>query len=690
MDPGKPSETTEPSKVVLAIRHFHERLTLTREDESKLWTKRGLTPQTCAALGFKSSLRTNEKILLEMKEKFPVNVLLDAALWTQGERPTDMPHPNTQYCGWGVAGKNKDSGEEEWDWTFPILIPYVNEAGEVIDLRVHKRTQKAQHPRLYLPRPLKGHRDKFTPADGGPADPRFVAWTEGEFKGAALFQALWDQSAIAALPGISMSKPLWGDIEDLVIELGMRRQSIVVFDNEDKSTPGLPGYKEEKWKRFDSEVWARYLARRIARTGFTAKVGHLPNDWRDAKGKADWDGALALLIERSKASGSSPEEVWDKCSGRIRLLFLEVLREAVAADEVRHLDLFSWQDEEQIQRNLKRIEYDKQLPQGADEEKKIAARLRRMADRLKGDEERLPEVARAFLFKLAGAYNALEGRYYMFNRLQEKYQELWQGHRKRAGANDDVELKRTCEVVLKGIPRAITDFVVEPLYCLLKVDGTRWRVLRIHNIHGEDTDLLFLPSESFGSPKPFREWLLNALNCGTLHAGERVLEGLQADIGAAVALKTVIDVPLRALDSRSGIYFFGDLAITREGAHIRPDRQGLFWHKGTGYRLAERDQEGEEFRLGTPMMHPENQMQRRGNPGAVPGGHAQLLRGVGQLRRPCVRRHDAFLRAYRGSVQEALGGSRAVDSWRTGQRQDFSGALVLPHLGFPGQRWRDG
>lgn len=96
-----------------------------------------------------------------------------------------------------------------------------------------------------------------------------------------------------------MSKPLWGTLIDLLLaELPPGRPVAVVFDNEDKGTPGLPGYKPEKWKRHDSEIWARYLEQRLLREGFPARVGYLPDGWRDEKGKADWDGALAMLAEQ--------------------------------------------------------------------------------------------------------------------------------------------------------------------------------------------------------------------------------------------------------------------------------------------------------------------------------------------------------------------------------------------------------
>ena len=138
-------------------------------------------------------------------------------MWIQGDEPGAQPKPNPQYFGWGVVGKSKNNPDEfEWGWTNPILIPYVDAQGEIIDLRPHKRTQRGQSPRLYIPRPLKEFRDKYT----GKLTPQFCVFAESEFKSAALFQVIGDQAAIAGLPGIAMAKQLFGDIEDWLYELG--------------------------------------------------------------------------------------------------------------------------------------------------------------------------------------------------------------------------------------------------------------------------------------------------------------------------------------------------------------------------------------------------------------------------------------------------------------------------------------
>jgi hypothetical protein len=598
-------ENEPPPRVVEAIRYFWQRIPLTPEDAEKLWRQRGILPRIGQVTGLKSSPRSNEKVLLEMKEQFPMAVLLDSCLWTKDDTPGAEPRPNRQFFGWGVLRQTRNAqgeDEEEWGWSHPILFAYANEAGEVIDLRPHKRTQKGQAARLYVPRQLKEHRQEWAVR----LDPQFTVFTEGEFKALALWQALPGKALFAALPGITMSKQLWSDIEELVEKPGQGSQIIVVFDNEDKSTPGAPKYQEERWKRFDSEIWARYLARRLAGRGYTTKVGHLPDAWRDRNLKADWDGALRLLIEQSGAKGRTAEEIWAGCGAGIAMAFMQVLRSAVRHYEVGHTGLYSRADEALIESKVLRYSYEPNLPCGGDEEARISKRLRRLATKLVFEPGRLPEAARAFLRHLGDKYNELPGRYYVFHELHEAKREMWKEYKARAAARDDVEVKRACEIVLRGVPAWVSDFYVDPLFVLEKVDGTRDRVVRVHTLQGRVTPRLYWPAEAYSAPNPFRIWLANAASV-TWGRGITEQTKLQYDMNYHLDDKEVKQIPLRGYHEPSGLYFFEDTAITPEGKMLLPDRHGVFWHQGQGYLPSELDAEGQEFPMGLPRMHPHTQ-----------------------------------------------------------------------------------
>ena len=276
----------------LALRAFYEKLTLSPADAAAFWTKRGLTPETCARLGYRSNPKSNRDLLLALANAFPPAVLVESGLWVRGSKPGDSLMPNVQYHGWGIAGKIPKEAREpggpewRWDWTGPVLIPYF-QSGQLVHLRPHKGMMK-EKPVWFYAVPRAGSE----PATG-------AILTEGEFKAAALAQVLGDTVAVGSLPGITMSKQLLPDIEDWLSAQGVR-QVVVAFDNEEKGDPNLPGFKPEKWRRYDTQVWARYLVKRLADAGYEAGLAQLPDAWRDpATGKGDWDGALRRLLDAS-------------------------------------------------------------------------------------------------------------------------------------------------------------------------------------------------------------------------------------------------------------------------------------------------------------------------------------------------------------------------------------------------------
>ena len=96
---------------------------------------------------------------------------------------------------------------------------------------------------------------------------------------------------VCAIPGIN-----FGNNYDLRCDLEVWLQSVqcrlvvVAFDDQDKT--GRP-----MRERYEALIWARFLASSLAqKLHVRAKVLVLPTGWRDDKGKADWDGALAGML----------------------------------------------------------------------------------------------------------------------------------------------------------------------------------------------------------------------------------------------------------------------------------------------------------------------------------------------------------------------------------------------------------
>ncbi len=670
---GDSPDLTDGSSVLppslRALRYFYERCSFTEEHQRQCWAKRGLTPESCEAMGLVSGQASNKVILDGMLEVFPLDVLEDAGLFGKYKYGTNGPQefdpdapivPSRFFHGYGISGiKPKEDRRNEDDkflygWCQPILIPYFDEAGELVKLRPHKGGIAGDSVRLFIaltgrkwrekksvgdrphPGPLPQERETDAPL---PLQEVFetVSITEGEFKAMAVWQATAGKIGSAALPGISTGKPLFPDIEDWVADIAAKRAA-VVFDNEDKSDPKLPGYKEDEWERYDPEAWARWLAGQLSKCGVDARVGKLPDEWRDKNGKADLDGALAFLIRdkwnkkerpppspRPSPSGEgglpNAEKVWKAVAAAVRADFLKVLESCVPVHRLWQSEMYPSKAERHIQNKLKKISFEPQLGTGGEKEVAMARRLQRFVRKSKGD-KRLEDRHRFFLTSLARLYLELPGSYYILKSLTEKKQETWDLYEAKARRASDTEFLRVIEIAKKGIPKTISNFQLKCRYTLRKVNGGLIRLVELRNNLHETTakrGLLDLPSAFFSQPVTFRTWVLDQGGFAW-GGGQDQLTLLHIDVAHHTAGKDVSEVAVRGWHEESKLYFFQDCAITPDGHDILPDRNGIIWHEGFGYKFKQVgqvfvDQEGQKMPAGPgsalelPRMHPSREIE---------------------------------------------------------------------------------
>lgn len=188
------------------------------------------------------------------------------------------------------------SGYKVWNklTSANIIIPYFDADGHCTLLRPHKFNPKGVSLQVYFTRP------KYDPS-------KITILTEGEFKAAAAESFSYQA---AGLPGISSFVGTKGDdktegptkFAQLCESLKDRGISnvCIVFDNEDKSNPELPGYKSDPGKRYDPQFYAYRIAKQLNDVeGFSATIGWIPDKWRDQQGKADIDGMLARGADQS-------------------------------------------------------------------------------------------------------------------------------------------------------------------------------------------------------------------------------------------------------------------------------------------------------------------------------------------------------------------------------------------------------
>jgi hypothetical protein len=163
-----------------------------------------------------------------------------------------------------------------------ILIPYHDENDDVICLRAHQLGPTGVRLEIY-------GRDCLAER------PKHVVICEAEFKAAVLRSR--GVPAIA-VPGISSFtgknfERLLKSLRDAGVE-----SVTILFDNEEKFSPALQTgaknerYKADQSKRFDTQLCAIILAKRLTADGIPTTIAWLPDSWRDATGKADIDGVF--------------------------------------------------------------------------------------------------------------------------------------------------------------------------------------------------------------------------------------------------------------------------------------------------------------------------------------------------------------------------------------------------------------
>jgi len=585
--PDQPSPEDEAGLTAArqALRRFYDQLVLSDRDREALRVKRGLSDAAIDRMGFRSSPRSNLALLQSLAPEFDETALVRSGLWTRTVRTVK---PNRIFHGWGRIRKltkqeQVDGREWEEGWCEPVLIPYFGPDGTLHALRPHKDNVKGASALFYVP-------------PGGYEPHADGVLTEGEFKAAALQEVLGGTHAVGALPGISMSKTesVLAGIKEWIERTQVKRV-LVAFDNEDKATPGLPGYKAQKWKRFDTLKWAGYLALVLPTLGVEAQVVVLPDEWRE-DGKADWDSALAMQgVERARSE-------WPR-----------VLRDrAIASTEFERRDLFGYVsgrlpvllggDEEalrMVRNGVERLRYQPLLPHGGRDEAKMTAWLRRVVS------ENRHQISPSWVGRLTALANEFEkvaGWYYSRRPYKPQGKEAEELQNMLAFFGPGTDVGRAVREFVLGVPQQVGDFEVRCHYVLVKVNGHRDRIVTLVNSQGEESRMVSLDERSMTAPRDWRAWLAQQGNY-TWMAGERELQALQRDINHSAAFKDVLQVAIRGWHTETGLWFFEDAAVLPDGTLLLPEH-GIFWHGGQGYMVGNRDGEDEPFSQGVPRLHP--------------------------------------------------------------------------------------
>jgi len=595
------------------------KLPLTVNDFEKLTRERGFSEKTIRTLGFRSNNYSNKRLLEQLADEFPVDLLIREGIFKVEGR--QGPRLSGQFYGYGITDEKGNDGERKFAITEPIIIPYLNEQGVPDYCRPHKggvRKPKDELEELDLSEDAPEHcgshvycpyilKELIRECDG------VCVLTEGEFKAAALYQC---RIAAIACPGITFirNKAFRDELIGLLREYGVK-ELVVIFDNEVKDDPAFPKrYKPDPDKQWDTFVYAEYTARTLRETLFqvegACRVGNLPDELR-IDGKADFDGVLAGFVRGTPNHPVFPAEGLGETEGTAaaRSVFLKAI---TTASKEPTVDLWPPHAQRIIKCKVGRMYHKPLVASGGNYEMRLANRF---AEYDADTGERIDD-------QLAEHFRAVRGCYYV--RKAPRKEDLADLHAEKDRLSRRItQLKAEAEPPykelralyarrqaawerIKGIPEAISSFT---LVCELKVHtntGEVDRLIRIRDakVHGPNqSKLRRISAKALSRTSDFRTWCLGTGEA-VWKGGEKDLQNLTQDMDHQSYLRDIHEVSTYGYHAESGIWFFGDSAYppdqrppgaTGPSRYILADKNNIFWVDGVGYQVTESLEHGTDF-----------------------------------------------------------------------------------------------
>jgi hypothetical protein len=572
-------------------------MTLSPEHMMEIQAKRGMSPAWVEALGFRTATANNARTLAPLLEQFPPNDLLRSGIAQRD------PHNRALRISDTLCGREYNEEINRWQNKDNIIIPYVNGAGRITLLRPHKRSLSNSrwrereavsefYEKLHnnLRQVYGEHFIENRPTEWA----KTVVICEGEMKAAALRQcgipAIAFQGIHFFLQNKEFKKAIDGTAE-LLRNLGVR-EVIVVFDNEDK------GHKEPHL-RFEAEVYARYTAECMEDSGFQAWFGMLPDEWRE-NGKADWDSRLAHLV---RTTGSFAAGLARATAEFTKLLNDRPRKGAKPGTVfaihhvVRQVEFFDFK-EDVINQALHKLRHVPKIFTGTKHDLDLATEIQNFCHEKYTDKLRVPV--------LIDAMRATQGGYYKTKAPSEKMQdtcnavldevkELIRRLEANIGRDDaqDLELRKlraaeaAAYAILYRYPKPFTDFTAESLYKVLvtEADGSlrQDRLIEFRDKNGKRSRPCQLSSKMMRSAQELRSFFLSM---GHYHwmGGQEECDLWGQDIDVKNYQRLIEEIDTYGWNKEGKFYLLGDCAVLGGGRFIFPDKNGIIWVHGTGYK----------------------------------------------------------------------------------------------------------
>jgi hypothetical protein len=311
--------------------------------------------------------------------------------------------------------------------------------------------------------------------------------------------------------------------------------------------------------------------------------------------------------------------------------FFEALERSLVPYELGQQTLFKDEDEKFICDEVERKLYEPKLPCGGDKERKVIAKLKKLAEDREWEHcwRAREEIGKWEAVLPQDPQNA--GAYYVRREMSPRDQKedyVWCKQQVKIFRDaKQWDRKWFMELLLDGSPEPVSDFEIQCLFLLRKSNGEVQRLVRLRNILGEVSQgplhegTYMLDKKAFASPERFREW---CLGCGNFawFGNQVALQKLHQDYthGNAWRIINQVDscgwVPVEkrrpvvknaktpdAVKIETGIWFCEDCAYADGKVLLPDDKDGIYWYDGQGYFLNRKGRES-SFQQGKPKMKP--------------------------------------------------------------------------------------
>lgn len=566
-------------------------LELTQDHRMELRSKRGMPDAWIESLGYKSAKPDNARLLAPILSKFPPNELLRSGLAQRDPRDRSLRIADV------ICGRFFNEETSQWETSEVPIIPYVNEDGRITMLRPHKRSlsnkrwreresMSADYEKLH--HNLRVMYGQHLLACGGDEWPHTAVICEGEFKSSALAMCGIPSVAFQGIhffrQGIEARQAIT-DTTKALRKLGIR-EVIVVFDNEDK------GHKEMHL-RFEAEIYARYTAECFEDSGFKAYTGMLPDEWRE-DGKADWDSRLAYHVKRSRNANDGIR----KASAEFSKFLNDRSRKGARINPVQRQVDYLDAKEDIINQALHRLRHVPKIFQGGKRELDLASEIQNWCHPDYEHKLQVRKLCEALRDTVGGYYRPKitsdklqETCYSVLSEIKKKITEAEAADTKGQEGEDEIRRLRAAakaaETILYRFPKSFTDFTATSKYKVLvtETDGSirHDRLINFRDRNGVRSRAFQMSSKLMRSAQELRSFFIS-MGCYHWFGGQEECDMWGQELDVMNYQKTIEEIDTYGWNKDGKFYLLGDCAVLDGGRFVFPDRNGIIWVNGTGFK----------------------------------------------------------------------------------------------------------